>query len=157
MKQPFWHKLFEAGVALKAFNSVWETLAGILLLTKAHVWFTHILVGASHATFLGDEHPLVAHLLNGSVEHLATNSTRIFIGAYFLFHGIINAFLSYYLFRNRLWAYPVAILLSALFLAYQIARLTQTHSLTLLIVSVSDIAFIYLIWHEYRYQRSLKH
>ncbi len=153
MKQKFWHELFEAGVALKAFNSVWEILAGGLLLSNVHGTLTRWLVSLSDATIFGYRHAApVGHFVHTQAAHLAVDSTRLFVGAYLLFHGLVNAFMAYYLFRNRLWAYPVAMALVSIFFLYQLYHLYRVPSWTLGLVSIFDLAFIFLTWHEYKHQ-----
>jgi len=152
LKQKYWHELFEAGVALKAFNSVWETAGGILLLTGLHSWLSRGFVFITSSTFFGERNEFIFRVLDSQLHHLNVVSTRTFVGAYLLFHGIMNAFLAYNLYRNRLWAYPTMIVFSSIFFVYQVFRLLHTHSLMLLAVSVFDIAFIILTWHEWRHQ-----
>jgi len=130
--QRFWHELFEAGVTLKAFNSVWETALGIFILSNPN-------------------HHITRHF-----DHLSL-SMKSFIGAYLLFHGLLNIVLAYNLYKNRLWAYPFAIGTTSLFLVYQGYRLFHTHSLILLCVTIFDIAFMVLTWHEYKYQLHKRH
>jgi uncharacterized membrane protein len=151
IREIYWHDLFEAGVFLKALNSVWETLAGIFLLTSLHNWLTRVFVIFSSSELLGDRDDF---FFNYAHRHMAnfTDHTRIFVGVYLLFHGIMNAFLSYNLYKSRLWAYPVSMAFTSLFLVYQLYRLSHTHSLLLLVVSVLDIAFVILTWHEYQRQ-----
>jgi uncharacterized membrane protein len=151
LRELYWHDLFEAGVFLKALNSVWETLAGIFLLTSLHNWLTRIFVLFSSSELLGDRDDFI---FNYAHRHMMTftDHTRIFVGVYLLFHGIMNAFLSYNLYRNRLWAYPVSIAFTSTFFIYQLYRLTHTHSAILMFVSLLDIIFIILTWHEYRRQ-----
>ena len=86
-------------------------------------------------------------------------STRGFVGVYLLFHGLMNMFLAYNLYRNRLWSYPLSIAFTSVFFIYQLYRLAHTHSLILLVVTIFDIFFILFTYHEYHYQkrrRSLK-
>ncbi len=118
LKLQIWHYFFEAGIALKVINSVWETSVGLYLLSHLH-------------------------------HH---SSMRAFIGVYLLFQGILNAFLAYNLFRNRLWAYQVTLGFTGLFVLYQIYRFSHTHSLLLLGLTLFDIVFMVLTWHEYQYQ-----
>lgn len=156
LRERYWHELFEAGIFLKALNSVWETLAGIFLLTELRNWLTHTFVFVSTQEFLGsfDEFPFTyaqSHLM-----HVPPGS-RVFVGVYLLFHGLVNAFLSYNLYRSRLWAYPISIALTSAFFVYQVYRLAHTHSLLLLVISALDIAFIILTWHEYKRQLHKQH
>ena len=156
-RQKYWHELFEAGVFLKALNSVWELLGGVFLLTFARGWLPRIFIFFSSRELLGDRDDFLFQLVNAQVNHLAVDGTRLFVGAYLLFHGLMNAFLAYHLFRNRLWAYPTTLAFVSLFFVYQIYRLYHTHSLLLLAISVFDICFMVLTWHEYRYQLQKRH
>lgn len=73
-----------------------------------------------------------------------------FIAGYFLFWGIIDIMLSVCLLKHIRKAFPVAMVLIALFICYGIFRLTHTHSLVLLSVIILDIAILYLVNDEYK-------
>jgi uncharacterized membrane protein len=151
LKQTYWHELFEAGIAFKAINSVWEIAGGIALLTHAHSFLTRLVLYLNGVPlFDHDDRWFV--LLNAQLAHLAAPSTRLFVGFYLFFHGCMNVFLAYNLYRNRLWAYPTMVGFVLLFFLYQIYRLAHTHSPVLVVVSLVDIAFVVLTWHEYQYQ-----
>lgn len=138
LKQKYWHELFEAGVALKALNGVWETAGGIIFLTVGPAWLYSLFAPFA---FIG------RHL------HHPSPGTQLFVGIYLLAHGLMNFFLSYNLFRNRLWSYPLSIAFVCLFMLYQIYRIAHTHSPFLLALTIFDAFFIILTWHEYQYQR----
>ena len=70
----------------------------------------------------------------------------------FISHGVVNLFLLVGLWRNKLWVYPVAVVVFAFFMVYQFYQLTFTPSAVLWIVTIIDIAVIFLIAHEYRYR-----
>jgi len=152
LRQKTWHELFEAGVFLKALNSSWEILGGLFLLMFARGFLPRFVVFLGRTELLGDSDDFLFKAVNMQVAHLSAGGTRTFVAVYLLFHGIMNAFLAYNLFRNRLWAYPFSIGFVSLFLIYQLYRLAHTHSLVLLAISIFDIAFLVLTWHEYRYQ-----
>lgn len=156
LRQKYWHELFEAGVFLKAFNSVWELFGAVFILFTPRTYFTQLIVSLSNSELLGDRDDIFSNYIHDQLMHLAV-STRTFVGFYLLFHGIINMFLAYNLYRNRLWAYPLSIGFVSLFLVYQIYRLSHTHSTLLLAITVFDFFFIILTWHEYRYQLSKHH
>jgi uncharacterized membrane protein len=151
LRETYWHQLFEAGVFFKGLNSAWETVTGIFLLTALRNWFTHTSIYVSTQEFLGSRDEFPFTYAHSHFAHIPPNS-RVFVGVYLLFHGLLNAFLAYNLYRNRLWAYPVTVVLSSAFLAYQLYRLSHTHSPLLLVISILDILFIILTWHEYRRQ-----
>src|SRR5205807_89789 len=100
---------------------------------------------------LGDRDDLLFRFAQRHLVELSVG-TRTFVGIYLLFHGLMNMFLAYNLYRNRLWAYPLSIAFTSVFFIYQMYRLTHTHSLILLVATVFDIFFILLTWHEYQHQ-----
>lgn len=59
------------------------------------------------------------------------------------------------LLRNRMWAYPVSLIVMSLFIVYQLYRYSYTHSAALIALSIFDVVVIGLIWHEYRLVRRL--
>lgn len=149
--QRFWHELFEAGVLLKALNSLWETAAGLYVLSSVHPVLKSWFVFFSREEFLGSYDEAVFQFISDHLNQLSI-STKNFVGMYLLFHGLLNMFIAYNLYKNRLWAYPVSIGLTGLFLTYQGYRLFTNYSLILLCITIFDIAFIVLTWHEYQYQ-----
>ncbi|HEV8666280.1 MAG TPA: DUF2127 domain-containing protein [Candidatus Paceibacterota bacterium] len=151
LKETYWHQLFEAGVFFKGLNSIWETVTGIFLLTALHNWFTHTSIYISTQEFLGSRDTAPFIFAQQHLMHVPPSS-RVFVGAYLLFHGLMNAFLSYNLYRDRLWAYPVSMAFTSLFFIYQIYRLMHTHSPVLLFITIVDVFFIVLTYHEYRRQ-----
>lgn len=153
LRQKYWHELFEAGVLLKALNSTWETLGGIFLLTRLHSWIPRAFIFLSHTELIGDQDDLIFRTIKTQIGNLNVVDTRTFVGIYLLFHGIVNMFLAYNLYRNRLWAYPTMIGFVSVFLLYQVYRLLHTQSPLLLIITLFDIFFVVLTWHEYRYQK----
>ena len=151
----YWHALFEAGIALKAFNGMWEIISGTLALLVPREMILRGFYALAHGELLEDPHDRLVDLVGGFITTVP-HGTRIFIALYILFHGIVNLFLAYNLYRNRLWAYPAAAGFMSLFLVYQCYRIYTHHSVVLTIISVIDIIFIALVLHEYRHQREVK-
>lgn len=54
------------------------------------------------------------------------------------------------LLRNKLWAYPVAIVVFGGFIVYQIYRFTLTGEFGLITLSLFDLMVIWLVWPEYK-------
>jgi uncharacterized membrane protein len=65
-------------------------------------------------------------------------------------HGAIKVFLVVALLQRRLWAYPVAIAIFALFIFYQLYRFSLTNSIFLVILSIFDVLVIVLTYWEYQ-------
>ncbi|HYV33339.1 MAG TPA: DUF2127 domain-containing protein, partial [Candidatus Limnocylindria bacterium] len=78
-----------------------------------------------------------------------------YFGAIFLLsHGVIKLFLIYALFKKKLWAYPLAIIIFALFIVYQMYRYSHTASILMLALSVLDVGVIWLTYLEYKNLKS---
>ncbi len=146
----YWHNLFKVGVALKALNGIWETASGlfILLVSKETVngWIAFI----TQRELLEDPNDSVITFLVHSLQNIST-STQTFVALYILIHGLLNIFLTVELSRDRHWAYLVTIGITALFVLYQIYRISVFHSVFLTVFTVFDILFIILTWHEYKH------
>ncbi|MEJ2617402.1 MAG: DUF2127 domain-containing protein [Ignavibacteriaceae bacterium] len=125
------YKLFKIGIALKAIDGVLETIGGVLL---------------------------TANYIMNAIHHLSANTT-IFAAIYLLIHGLIKIGLVAALWKNKLWAFPTAILFLFAFLSYQLYRFFISHSPALLILSITDVVIILLVWHEYNYikEHGIKH
>lgn len=141
----FLHELFELGVVLKAVNGTWETGSGVLLLFF-HTTLIRIMQFLIRGELLENPQDRIVSYLT----HIPAQA-RKFAGTYILVHGVLNIFLAYQLFRERLWAYLVTIGATAIFIAYQLYRVHLYHSMILLAVTVMDIVFVMLTYREYRY------
>jgi uncharacterized membrane protein len=60
------------------------------------------------------------HLL--SIAQNFTVGTQHFYAFYLLSHGVVKVFLVIGLLRNKLWAYPVSLVVLGLFIVYQLYR-----------------------------------
>jgi uncharacterized membrane protein len=54
------------------------------------------------------------------------------------------------LLKQKLWAYPSAVIVFGAFIVYQLYRFTLTHSIGLIALSLFDLVVIWLIHLEYR-------
>jgi len=129
------HGFFELGLFMKAFNGIWETIVGILILI-------------SHGTVFNK---LLGFLARGEL----LKDSRVFATTYILIHGILNIFLAFQLYRNRLWAYKITIASMIIFISYQIYRIYLRHSGFLTVLTIFDIIFVILTWHEYKHKKAL--
>jgi len=73
----------------------------------------------------------------------------LFAAAYLIVHGLIKLFLVASLLLGRLWAYPLSLWFLAAFIVYQCYRYLHTHSISLVLLTVFDLAVVFLIWREY--------
>ena len=145
------HDLFEIGVVLKGVNAALELLLGALLL---FVDVRGIVETLAQNELVEDPTDFLATHLQAAVAKLPPGA-ELYSALYLLAHGAVKAVLVWGLLRKKLWAYPASIAVLALFIAYQVIKYLQSHSIALLLLTLFDAALVYLIWHEYRHMRRL--
>ncbi|MCW3663683.1 DUF2127 domain-containing protein [Burkholderia cenocepacia] len=147
------HLVFELSLWFKAIFAVSEIVAGAATWFVPQQLFLTLVLWVTRDEFAEDPHDLVANFLLRTVQHLSVD-TQKFAAIYLLGHGVVKLWLIIGLLRERLWYFPVSIIVFGLFIAYQIYRYTFTHSVSLLLITALDIVIIALTWHEYRYLRN---
>lgn len=153
LEEKYVHLAFEVSLVLKAVFAVAETLAGVGAYFVTQQLVFGLVERITREERLEDPRDFIANYLFQSAQHFSL-STRNFTAAYLLSHGVIKLWLIIGLLRQRLWYYPVAIVIFGLFIVYQVYRFGLTHSLWLLLITAVDVLVIGLTWHEYRYLRA---
>jgi uncharacterized membrane protein len=158
--QPYWfieepmnerrvHQIFEISVLLKGAHALIECIGGLALTFVSTSTIRGLVNALTQEELIEDPNDFVAgHLL--SLAQNFTVSTQRFYAFYLLSHGLIKVFLVVGLLRNKLWAYPVSLVVLGLFIAYQLYRFSYTHGVGLIVLTVFDVIVMGLIWHEYR-------
>lgn len=142
------HTVFFWGIVLKALDGALEILGGIALLFSGML--VHIALVLIQNELIEDPHDFLATYLQHTLPSFLAQSGW-FASLYLFSHGIVKIVLVAGLLRNKLWAYPSAIVVFALFVAYQLYLYAFSHSLFLLVLTALDLVVIWLTWHEYRY------
>jgi uncharacterized membrane protein len=146
------HLLFQLSLLCKGVFAGAEILAGIGAYFVTRQFMLELVTRLSGVQLLRSPHDVIANYLYTSVQHFSP-STRNFTAAYLLSHGVVKLWLIVGLLRGRLWYYPLAIAVFALFILYQLYRFNLSHSPWLIVITVVDIVVIALTWQEYRYLR----
>jgi uncharacterized membrane protein len=146
------HRIFEFGIFIKGFNGVWETISGFFILFLSKATLDNLFYWLAGKELLEDPNDLFIGFLSRFLENLSHN-TQIFIAVYILIHGLLNLFLAIQLYRDKIWAYLATISIMIIFIFYQVHRIILHHSVTLTIITIFDILFIILTWHEYDRKR----
>jgi uncharacterized membrane protein len=145
-------RTFKISISLKGLDGVLEIIGGLVLLFVApatlHSWARSL---TAHE-LAQDPHDYVAIHLMHSASQLS-RSTTLFGAAYLLSHGIAKVVLVVALLRNQLWAYPWLIALLAVFIIYQLYRLSQRFSIGLTLLTLFDAFVLTLTILEYRRRR----
>jgi uncharacterized membrane protein len=146
---------FRAGITMKGIDGLLEALGGVLLwFIKPSAMSATLQVLCQHELSRDPHDFVAAHLLHMS-ERLA-HSDPLFASIYLFSHGAVKVLLAIVLWLDELWAYPVAIGIFGAFSVYQIYRYTHTRAITLLVLTVFDVAVVWLTWQEYRVQKSIR-
>jgi len=146
--QELLHGTFRVGITLKGIDGLLETTAGVILLVKPSALHDFSLTLWTFGHF--------HHHGGGQLAGRLAATDPVFASLYLLSHGLVKVALAVALWMNRLWAYPVAILVFGVFVIYQIYRLERIYSLGLLALTVFDVAIIWLTTAEYRDQKRLR-
>ena len=152
-KLPWLDRVFDVSITLKGLDGVLEVIGGLLLLFLTPHRLNAIVAFLTQHELSQDPKDFIAtHLLFYAQRYTA--STALFLAAYLFSHGIIKIVLVVALLQQRLWAYPLAIVVLGAFIVYQIYRLALQLSLGLLALTLFDIFIVGLTVLEYRKQRA---
>ena len=149
-------RVFEIGIIGKGLNGAVELLGGLLLLFVTPDWIRRLAVSLTRVELSEDPHDFIAthllHTTNGLTGHAV-----LFGAVYLLTHGAVKVALVVALLLNKLWAYPWAIVVLLLFIAYQLYRISFDPTAGLIALTIFDVVIVLLTWREYRVQRRIRH
>jgi uncharacterized membrane protein len=146
------HRIFDIGIVLKAIHAVIEIVGGVIVLLISEKFIAKTVLYLTQSELSDDPRDFFSNYLIRTAEGFSFNSQH-FIAFYLLSHGIIKGILVICLLKEKLWAYPLAMGVFSLFGVYQMIEFVHTHSIWLLVLTVWDVAIIYLTVHEYRYMK----
>jgi uncharacterized membrane protein len=148
-------RLFEIGIIAKGLNGLVEVIGGLLLLfvtpARVHWWAVRL----TQEELSEDPHDFIANHLLHTASGI-TGGAVLFGSLYLLSHGVIKIFLVVSLLRNKLWAYPLTIVVLSGFVVYQLYRIALHVSFTMVALTVFDLVIIALTIREYKQQRQAR-
>jgi uncharacterized membrane protein len=147
------HQIFEFGIFIKFFNGVWEIVSGLVIVFLGKEAIKKVFYFLAGRELLEDPRDFLINLTAGFLNNLS-HGTEVFIAAYILIHGFLNIFLAIQLYRDKIWAYLITIPVMIIFIIYQIHRITLHHSVVLTAITIFDIFFVLLAWHEYNRKKT---
>ena len=151
--EKYLHEFFDIGLIVKGVYSVFEFLAGLVLLLPKSANIGMWVIRIAEKELAEDRTSAIAQLILNSAQNLENLSLR-FIAFYLTIHALIKIILIAALLKKVLWMYPVSIAVFVGFGIYQMERYFHTGSQLLVWLTVLDAIIIWLTWHEYRYYRS---
>jgi len=132
------HQIFVISVALKGLHGLVEVAGGLALALFSTDAILRLLYHV-------DRHGHVARHFSAGEHH--------YYVFFFLSHGALNVALAVLLLLEKLWAYPAAWAILALFIVLQLLRFAHVHDPALIVFSILDLIVIALAVHEYRLLR----
>lgn len=145
------HESFRVSIMLKGLHALVETVGGIVLLKVSPQTMNRLVMSILTQNLSQDPHDFVIRYLHRAFERLADGGSH-FASWYLLSHGGVKLCLVVALLWNKLWAYPLMIVMLSAFIGYQMYRFTLMHSPAMIVLTVFDLVVAVLTWIEYRQQ-----
>ncbi|HSX35633.1 MAG TPA: DUF2127 domain-containing protein [Patescibacteria group bacterium] len=142
-------KTYEIGLFIKGFDGTIELLGGVLLMVIPSSAILHLTRVLTQNELANDPHDFVASHIATFGTHLATENNTFAI-LFLLTHGAVKVALVAALLRQKLWAYPWALVALTLFLVYQAYLMVVKPTFGMGFLTVLDIIIIWLVWREWQ-------
>jgi uncharacterized membrane protein len=145
-------KTYEIGLFIKGFDGTVELLGALLLIVtpaSAITRLTHFLVDNELSS---NPHSFVAtHVLHWGTGLAAGHNT--FAILFLATHGAVKVGLVVALLRQKMWAYPVALVALTGFLVYQVYLLITKPTFGMAFLTVLDVIILWLVSREWQNAR----
>ena len=152
---PRLHRLFDISIGLKGIDGLLEIIGGLILLVLSPAqmgWLASLL---TQKELSEDPRDLFANFFLTTASNVSPHGKFVSV-VFLLSHGLVKIFLVWELFRGRLWAYPLTIVILLFFIASQTLEIVHNHSLFLTSLTVLDAFIVVLAWQEYKMKTMLK-
>lgn len=149
------HRLFNATLAVKGTLALIEASVGAGLWLQNRVpevrelpvemparWLSR------HDLAIGPDDPLLTWTSGQAAGLNLPPDTLYYL--YLVAHGLLKLAMVLLLARRVRWAYPAAMAVLGLFVAYQLVEFSRNGSAYLLMLCLFDGFMIFLVWREYR-------
>jgi uncharacterized membrane protein len=143
-------RFFRIAIAIKGLDGALQVVGALILAfvpASTVSGFTHAVITRD---LLGDPSGTLARHLQSATENFLHGDTKTFAVAYLLAHGLIKLGLVWALARKIVRAYPIAAVILAAFVVYEVWRAIHTHSIALPFFAALDVIIIVLVLREYR-------
>ncbi len=142
-------RMFAVAIAIKGIDGGLQFIGALLLMVIPPTLITGTANMIITRDLLGDPHGTLSTHLAEAAGHFANGSTRWFAIIYLLAHGVIKLVLVWALVKRVMWMFPVAVVVLAGFVVYEVWRAIHTHSIALPVFAAIDVVIIVLIIREY--------
>jgi uncharacterized membrane protein len=143
-------RMFAIAVAIKGIDGGLQFIGALVLMVIPPTLISGVANQIVTRDLLGDPNGTLSTHLAKAANEFANGSTRWFAIVYLLAHGVIKLVLVWALLKKVLWMFPVAVVVLAGFVVYEVWRAVHTHSIALPIFAAIDVVIIVLILREFR-------
>ena len=146
---------FLIGIGLKILNIIGDVIVGIPLLLIQPSQIGNFIHSLTASELLENPDDKIANFLVSTTAHV-THGSLIYLGIYFLLHGLVKIGIVGALIRGSRNVYPWAIGALVALLLYQIVSIIIHFSIILTALSVLDLVIILLTLREWYHHRTLQ-
>lgn len=140
---------FHVSLIIKGLFDLGEFLCGILIIFLTPERMSKLITIITANELREDPNDFIMRHLISFSETFSINS-QLTASIYLLSHSLIKLLIIVFLWRKKLWVYPVSCIVFAVFVVVQLLHFSQTHSITLMFVTLVDILMIILTVLEYK-------
>lgn len=151
----FVHILFVISLIIKGLSGIAEIIVGMFLGSFTLPQIQQTIDFLTEGALNKNPNDVFANFLQKISMQLSWD-TQTFATIYLLGHGLVKVLLVTALLRQKLWAYPIAMIVFGLFMLYQVYVYFLNHSIWMVYLTLFDILLIYLTYVEYRVLKSMK-
>lgn len=146
-------RLFRIAITIKGIDGGLQLVGALLLIVIPPTVISGFANTIITRDLLGDPNGTLANHLETAANRFVNGDTRTFAIVYLLAHAVIKLGLVWALLKRVGPAFPVAMVVLAAFVVYEVWRAVHTHSIALPIFAAVDVVIIVLIFREYRQLR----
>lgn len=143
------YQFFRISVILKGLISLAEVVVGSLLLIIPYTFFVRVVEIIIEGPLRDPSYSSIAEPLH-IIASQFTAGTALFLAIYLLSRGLVKVFIIWGLLKNKLWAYPVSLVVLSAFLLYQFYQIYAGHGMLVVAISIFDIVVMYFIYREWK-------
>jgi len=139
---------FYGGLLIKGVNALLEIVGGILISIVSNEWLVRLIRDIALPELTEDpDDPLMNYLI--TLSQNLSSSSQHWIAIYMLLHGATKLAVVWLLLKQKLWAFPLAVLVFGAFISYEIYSYLHSQSLLMLLIVILDALIIVVIILEY--------
>lgn len=140
---------FYFGLAIKAVNALAELISGFLMMILNHNQLNLLIRFIALPELKEDPKDIAMNYFITLGQNFSINSQHS-VAIYMIIHGTTKLTVIWLLLNQKLWSYPIAVIVFGFFVIFEIYNYTHTPSVLLLLLIIIDIVMIAMIILEYK-------